>query len=516
VESEKNETLKQTVTQLLKRPGLTQLYTTATGEGRHVIYFNGVVYAGVGNKVYNCTTGTAIITLNNSTGPLGFRLGDNLALGQYLFICDGVGAWVIAANGTIYPLSDTMVDVVIVDTGGTGYGTPAITFTGGGGGVGAAANATVVGGVITAITMTNAGSGYTSAPTVVITGTNTGLASATSYLTGFPNPHVVSPSFMDGYIFLIKGSDIYNSNLDDPLKWSASEFITAEMYPDPLKALARQNNQLIAFGEYSTEYFFDAANTTGSPLSKNDAITIQLGVASPEAISEDEKTVLWVAQSHTGGRSVWMIDGFQAKQIRADPIERLLDMEVSASAITGYVVRTKGHYLYLLNLPTSNRTVVYDMDEKVWTEWSHFDGTNHSVFQCNSATDRNQGKAILLHATSGVVYTLDPAAFKDGADAIRYQVDTPRFDVGSYNRKILKTLAVIGDKQSSVDQLVSVRWSDDDQLTYTTARIVNLSGPRPALTQCGTFRRRSFEVYYDGDSDIRLEALELTYSKGAH
>lgn len=60
------------------------------------------------------------------------------------------------------------VSGVSVISGGSGYGTPTISFEGGGGS-GAAATAVVSNGVITAITLTNGGSGYTSPPLVVIT-----------------------------------------------------------------------------------------------------------------------------------------------------------------------------------------------------------------------------------------------------------------------------------------------------------------------------------------------------------
>ena len=39
---------------------------------------------------------------------------------------------------------------------------------------------------------------------------------------------------------------------------------------------------------------------------------------------------------------------------------------------------------------------------------------------------------------------------------------------------------------------------------------------KPGLTPGGSFRRRSFELAFDGDADIRLEAIELTYSTGEH
>ena len=63
-------------------------------------------------------------------------------------------------------------------TGGTGYtGTPTIAFSGGGGS-GVAATLTASNGAVNTITFTSFGSGYTSAPSYVITGTGTGATLA--------------------------------------------------------------------------------------------------------------------------------------------------------------------------------------------------------------------------------------------------------------------------------------------------------------------------------------------------
>ena len=60
-----------------------------------------------------------------------------------------------------------LLSLTMTNYGGN-YVSPTVSFTGGGG-TGAAATATVVGSSIAKITLTNSGSGYTSAPTVVIT-----------------------------------------------------------------------------------------------------------------------------------------------------------------------------------------------------------------------------------------------------------------------------------------------------------------------------------------------------------
>ncbi|OZI64618.1 phage tail tube protein [Bordetella genomosp. 4] len=88
-------------------------------------------------------------------------------------------AWAVGwSDGKAPPtvMATGIVSGITVTNGGSGYTTaPTVTLSGGGG-TGATATATVSGGVVTAITVTNPGSGYTSAPTVAIDGDGTGAA----------------------------------------------------------------------------------------------------------------------------------------------------------------------------------------------------------------------------------------------------------------------------------------------------------------------------------------------------
>lgn len=71
----------------------------------------------------------------------------------------------ITATGTA-TVSGGGVTAISITNGGSGYtSAPTISFSGGGG-TGAAATATITGGVVTAVTVNTAGTGYTSAPTV--------------------------------------------------------------------------------------------------------------------------------------------------------------------------------------------------------------------------------------------------------------------------------------------------------------------------------------------------------------
>ncbi|WEK17749.1 MAG: RagB/SusD family nutrient uptake outer membrane protein [Candidatus Pedobacter colombiensis] len=80
----------------------------------------------------------------------------------------------IAAVNAVRARAYNSLKTINLTGAGSGYTTaPTVTITGGGG-TGAAATAKVSGGKITGFTITNAGSGYTSAPTVAFSGVGTG------------------------------------------------------------------------------------------------------------------------------------------------------------------------------------------------------------------------------------------------------------------------------------------------------------------------------------------------------
>jgi hypothetical protein len=79
----------------------------------------------------------------------------------------------VSKNGMVITLAWrewSCLSFVTLTNGGTGYSSAPIVGFAGGAGFGAAATATVGGGSVTAITMTASGSGYTNAPSVTFTG----------------------------------------------------------------------------------------------------------------------------------------------------------------------------------------------------------------------------------------------------------------------------------------------------------------------------------------------------------
>lgn len=329
----------------------------------------------------------------------------------------------------------------------------------------------------------------------------------------FPSPHIPAPTFIDGYIILSKGSDVYNCVLDTPTSWNSGEYLTAEMFPDPIVALARQNNQVVVFGEYSAEFFYDAANTSGSPLNRNDSTTLQMGCAFPYAIYQNEKHLIFVGQSQSGGRGVWLVEGFQPKKVSDEYIDRIIDAEADPDNSFGFGFRTMGHMFYLLSLASQNRTLVYDVDEKLWHEWSHNNNGSHVKFNGSHMTDLNTGKAYVLSATNGSVYSIDPSATLDDTTPIIVDITTNKYDMDSYKRKFMSNFRIVGDRYDTTNY-VEVKWSDDDYKTWSNIKQITLTDDFPNFARLGSFRRRAFNIKHTLPQPLRLESIEVTFYEG--
>jgi translation initiation factor 1 (eIF-1/SUI1) len=354
---------------------------------------------------------------------------------------------------------------------------------------------------------------------ILLDGTNgyvfTAYNSATQITNAnFPTPHVPSPIFLDNYLFVAKANtaDIYNSNLDDPLTWTSGNYISAQMYPDTIKALSKNNNFLYAVGTSSVEYFFDNANASGSPLSRQPTAVQQFGTVSGGSVVQTDKEVILVGETNDGGHTVWTIDGFKENEIGIPAIKSALAAEGSnINTCKGYEIRVSGQKLYVLCLTL--RTFIYSFTTKMWSEWQ----SGSSIFIGIDGSDGPNGSAYILDSTNGKIYLMDETYFTDNGTAFTCSVTTAKLDFDTINRKFMGRLAIIGDvpDSSGVDINVSVQWSDDDYKTWSTARTLKFTADLPAIWQLGQFRRRAFKLSYSLPRLFRIEMIEVDINKGS-
>jgi len=210
-------------------------------------------------------------------------------------------------------------------------------------------------------------------------------------------------AFLDDYFFVMdEKAVIYNCDLNDPASWLGLDFIIARKEPGRGVALARSQNYVIALKEWSTEFFFNAGNATGSPLSPVDSGFTLVGCASGRSVAYLDETLFWVSQTKQKGRSVYMMVGLEQRKISTPDVERILDRD-DLDTVYAYGLKISGHALYILTLKTSGVTIVYDSVSQTWEQWtSLIAGTEIEV------------DSIELVDDVATVVTVDPHGLVDG------------------------------------------------------------------------------------------------------
>jgi len=329
----------------------------------------------------------------------------------------------------------------------------------------------------------------------------------------YPGTVVRGLVVIDGFMFVMDSNGtIYNSEQDTPLSWLAQDFISAEIDSDEGVAIAKHLNYLVAFGEWTTELFYNAGSSPGSPLARIDSAIIRTGCAAADTVAEGENFIAWVAQGRSHGRNVMVMQGIQPTKVSTKPIEKILNAEGSnLSNAYAYTVKSEGHYFYVLTLPTSAITLVYDLIDQQWHEWTTYNGSTETYFTGISACEHGE-KLLIQDEDDGKLYEFSPTTYQDASQDIKVLLRTNKVDFGTQANKFMHRFEIIGDRAtSSVD--TAIRYTDDDYQTWSTSRSVDMS-KRATLHGLGSFQRRAFELTFTANAPWRIEKFNVVGELG--
>jgi hypothetical protein len=375
----------------------------------------------------------------------------------------------------------------------------------------------------------------------------------------FPSPHIPWPVFIDGYLFLARANtgDIYNSDLNNPASWTAGSFISSELYPDDLQAIVKVNNYLLAIGTEGCEYFYDAANSTGSPLARYEGGSLPFGCQIPNSIAVNKNTVIMISNNNDGQSVIKAIEDFKHKDLDSSFVIPILNSrirnnpDVTASGVRGYFFRQSGKLYYTLkfcgdhlsndtDVDTSaeNPTLVYSFETDNWTEFSYgADGS--AAFPVNfSATTSTQNLSTYVAGhvvNAGNNYPFF-GVFREGETnpdqnaavdfivqsvPIYQEIRTPNLDFKTLNLKAMHRVGVYLELGSPTTNSInfSLTWNDADYAIgqWATPRTLTRTSSSfvfPFVTQLGMFRYRAMKFYHATGYWMRVKFFEFDINKG--
>jgi hypothetical protein len=375
--------------------------------------------------------------------------------------------------------------------------------------------------------------------------------------TDFPTEQTTPIGLADGGAYLnnalyVLGENgvIYGSDSGDGTSWSALNFITASRDPDGGVYLGKHHDSLIAFGFSTIEVYYDAANTTGSPLSRRQDVSYNIGCHSGQAVWEIGDRLFWVGVDAAGAFGVYIMEQFQIRKISTASIDSFITQAILkenyilyASGFSG-----AGHDFYLLTIATGDlltpeTTLCYDDTSGIWSPWSMTinDITQLPLKQWTKryGSFSQFGQGILangdlisindniepIDTLLGYIYVEEGATVEEnyvvdgyvqsttavGAD-IAWSVRTGMFDGQTNSYKIPESLRFVGNR-TDTSQTLTVKWSDERNDNFNTGRTMDTSTGHK-VHRLGRFQRRNHDLSMTGDEQFYLEALELPLRVG--
>lgn len=337
-----------------------------------------------------------------------------------------------------------------------------------------------------------------------------------------------NPVFLDGYLFLCTSSDIFNSNLNDPLTWSASNFISVESYPDKLRTIQRVGTYIVAFGTESVQYFYNAANPTGTPLAANVGATKRIGLLGGLTTFGDQ--AFFIGTSTAGSASLYVLQGLKIEALTSYPFSRFWQGQASTNDTTnfpkGSILQLNGHTVYYMHTPVavsaippvttpSGVSYYYDIDTKFWSKIT-YQNTAFLLTQSawSAAIARGVGRMTYFNRMNdNSLYRFNPSLYQDSGTNFDVKFRTRSDNYGTQRMKFMNRLLIVGDLTSAPSNL-SVQWTDDDYQTFSTARTVDMSKTFQQLYAGGSFRTRAFQFTYSDNYPMRWRSVEFDYSQG--
>ena len=329
----------------------------------------------------------------------------------------------------------------------------------------------------------------------------------------FPSDVVKGWAYLDGTTYVLSRSSSIRgcAVINEPQDWSDTlNRISVQIEPDDGVALNKQLVYVIALSQWSTEVFYDQQNPAGSPLGPTQGAKINYGCANTDSVQEMDGLLFWVATNRGAAPQVLMLDNLKPSIVSSAPVERILG-EGDLTAVYSFAIKYAGHRFYGFTLLNDNITMVYDVAEKLWAQWTDVNG-NYWPIVSNTFSE-SLGR-ILQHRSNGKLYTFDSSYTTDDNSLITVDLYTPNFDGGVRTRKQLNRLEVIADQEAG--SILNIRHNDFDFAhdKWTNFRNLDLNVEKPMLANEGTFMRRAYHLRHKCNTRLRLQALEMSLDMG--
>lgn len=226
----------------------------------------------------------------------------------------------------------------------------------------------------------------------------------------------------------------YISDLLDGQVFDATDFASAERFPDNLLAVFPDHSELLLFGSDSIEVWFNAG-APDFPFRRAQGSVIEQGLGAVHSIAKLDESVVWLDNEGMIRR----LEGNIPIRISTHAIEFQISRGDWANA-TAWSYVQEGHQFYVLTVPARELnqnagTYVYDAATQLWHERKSY---RQDYWRAGFYAFA-YGQHIVADIDTGRLYTMNLDVYEDAGDPIVSEMQLPPIE-NNGNRFIVHEL----------------------------------------------------------------------------
>jgi len=299
------------------------------------------------------------------------------------------------------------------------------------------------------------------------------LTNVTASMAGTPLQVVYS----DGYfvVLLANTNKFQVSGILDGNTWPGLQVNEVSVFAENCTSIAVLHRELWLFGERHAQPYQDTGSDNVFDVIPG--VMIEKGNGPTFSPCILDNTVFWIDEDERGARVAWRANGYTPQRISTHAVEIDLQSYASIDNLTSYSMQMGGHIWWVLYVPGSSWSWVFDIGEGVWFKLAKWTNTGYKAHWGWNHVYAF-GKHLIGDWDSGNVYELSLNNLTDNGSTIRRLRRTPTGTNSMqrvfYSEMFLDLDTGLGPQPPLVDgngdpraPEIIMRWSDNGGKTWS-------------------------------------------------
>jgi hypothetical protein len=279
--------------------------------------------------------------------------------------------------------------------------------------------------------------------------------------------------FIDGYFLFNqagKSDRFWFTNQYDGTAVEATDFATAEGWPDEIVSIVADNREIFIFGAETLEIWYNSGDTD-TTFQRYQGGFKQHGCVAPWTPQRFDNSVVWLSRNDRGdGLIVTLGEGYQPTVISSPELNYQISTYKNLDQAFAYSYQHEGHEFYVITFPGNDATWAYDAATKQWHRRAHEISGHFPSRERYNCHVFAFGEHLFGDYLDGSIYKLDGSLGTFAGGRVERERTTPTV-TDEENRRRLSTLQLdmeegIGDGNTANDDEFWLSYSKNGGHTY--------------------------------------------------